>query len=177
MLGYGQFGTVREAKKLGESSDRLYAIKSICKDKVKKNLSVMKRELEILKLVDHPNVIKLYEIYEDARYIHLVTEVCRGGDVFDQIINRKVMTEDEIARIMRCMLSALNHLHSLKICHRDVKPENFLFLNKDSDGEIKLVDFGMSVKFGDDSMHTMVGTPYYVAPEVLRGIYGKECDI
>ncbi|CAG9319489.1 unnamed protein product [Blepharisma stoltei] len=179
VLGYGQFGTVREAKKLGEvHSDKTYAIKSICKDKVKMNLLTMKRELDILKLVDHPNIIKLYEIYEDARYIHLVMELCTGGDIFDYILNKQILTEDEVGRIMKCMLSAVNHLHSLKICHRDLKPENFLFVSNSQDAEIKLVDFGMSNRFGENRvLHTMVGTPYYVAPEVLKGNYGKECDV
>ncbi|CAG9320845.1 unnamed protein product [Blepharisma stoltei] len=179
VLGYGQFGTVREAKKIRDiHMEKTYAIKSICKDKVKKNLVTMKRELDILKLVDHPNIIKLYEIYEDARYIHLVMELCTGGDIFDYILNKQVLTEDEVGKIMKCMLSAVNHLHSLKIVHRDLKPENFLFASKAHDADIKLVDFGMSNKFGEDhTLHTMVGTPYYVAPEVLKGNYGKECDV
>eukprot|EP00358_Blepharisma_japonicum_P002185 CAMPEP_0202955304 /NCGR_PEP_ID=MMETSP1395-20130829/51696_1 /ASSEMBLY_ACC=CAM_ASM_000871 /TAXON_ID=5961 /ORGANISM="Blepharisma japonicum, Strain Stock R1072" /LENGTH=484 /DNA_ID=CAMNT_0049671735 /DNA_START=196 /DNA_END=1650 /DNA_ORIENTATION=+ len=156
---------------------RLYAIKSICKDHVKKNLESMKRELEILKLADHPNIVKLYEIYEDTKYIHLVMEYCSGGDLCDYLIQKEVLTEKEVSALMKQIFSAVNHLHSLKICHRDIKPENFLLANSIGEPEVKLTDFGMSVKFGDDKMKSMVGTPYFVAPEVLKGRYGKECDI
>ena len=83
---------------------------------------------------------------------------------------------------MRKILSAVKHLHELNICHRDLKPENFLFSDKGTDAEIKLIDFGLSKRFGahhDDheKMHTIVGTPYYVAPEVLKGSYGYSCDV
>lgn len=177
ILGYGQFGTVREATKNSEQTNQKYAIKSICKDHVKQNMEVMRRELDILRLADHPNIVKLWEIYEDSKYIHLVMQYCSGGDLCDYLIDHVTLTEAEVARIMKSILSAVNHLHSLRICHRDLKPENFLILNKDENADIKLTDFGMSVKFGEDKMKSMVGTPYYVAPEILRGRYGKECDI
>lgn len=183
VLGYGQFGVVREAIKIDNNhqsqsaENKKYAVKSLNKERVKRNMMILKRELEILQLVDHPNIIKLYETYEDSKYIHLVMELCTGGDILDNLISKGSIIETEVARIMQKMLSALNHLHSLKICHRDLKPENFLFATSDEDAEIKLADFGMSVKFGEDEMMTKVGTPYYVAPEILKSNYGKECDI
>ena len=78
---------------------------------------------------------------------------------------------------MRIIFSAVNHLHTVNICHRDLKPENFLLSSKKPDSEVKLADFGMSVRFSNDEMHTIVGTPYYIAPEVYMGTYGKECDV
>jgi calcium-dependent protein kinase len=83
------------------------------------------------------------------------------------------------ARIMHKACSAVNYMHRVKVCHRDLKPENFLFETKNPDSEVKIIDFGLAYKFGEEkgNMHTVVGTPYYVAPEVLRGTYGKECDV
>ncbi|CAG9316029.1 unnamed protein product [Blepharisma stoltei] len=189
IIGYGQFGTVREAVKIIKNNNRSifdrsemlkgkhYAIKSISKEKIKKGLWMLKRELEILQLVDHPNIVKLYEIFEDSKYIHMVMELCTGGDLLDYLISKGTLLETEVAQIMKSLLGAVNHLHSLKISHRDIKPENCLLVNSEPNAEIKLVDFGMSIKFGDDAMTTMVGTPYYLAPEVLKSKYGKECDV
>ena len=137
----------------------------------------MRRELELLRLVDHPNIIKTYEMYEDEKYVHIVMEELTGGDLFDHLIGRGQYTEAEAATLLKKIISAINHLHSLHICHRDIKPENFLYESPDHGADVKLIDFGLSTKFGEDSMHTVVGTPYYVAPEVLRGNYGKECDV
>lgn len=183
VIGYGQFGIVREARfkpKTGyHNTPRSFAIKSISKCKLKKSVISFRREVEILMLVDHPNTIKLYEAYEDSKYIHLVMEICLGGDVLEYLISKGTLNEEEISHMMIKMFSAVNHLHSLRICHRDLKPENFLLTSSygESEPEIKLIDFGMSIKYEDDLMHTMVGTPYYVAPEIINGIYGKECDI
>lgn len=183
VLGYGNFGTVREAIKLDIKTKtplqnhKHYAIKSISKAKLHDNLEHLKNELDILKLVDHPNIIKLYETYEDTKFIHLVTELCQGGDLYEYFLDKGSLTENEVSQIIHKGLSAVSHLHASHICHRDIKPENFIMANKNADSEIKLIDFGMSVRFSQDVMETKVGTPYYVAPEILKGNYGKECDI
>ncbi|CAG9327340.1 unnamed protein product [Blepharisma stoltei] len=180
VIGCGQFGTVREARMVGydiENNCKHFAIKSINKVRVMKNLKLMKNEISILMLVDHPNIIKLYETYEDDMYIHLVMELCTGGDLFEHLMVRGSLTELEVAQIMRKIFTAVNHLHNINICHRDIKPENFLVSSKDNDADIKMIDFGMSAKFGGEEMNTIVGTPYYLAPEVLRGSYGLECDV
>ncbi|CAG9320531.1 unnamed protein product [Blepharisma stoltei] len=188
VLGYGQFGTVREAIKISPHSKSAtaksapsnqihYAVKSISKERLQDSLDLLKNELMILQLVDHPNIIKLYETYEDAKYIHLVTELCEGGDLYEYLIDRENLSENEVTRIMQKVLSAVNHLHALHICHRDIKPENFMLTSKKEGAELKLIDFGLSVRFGEDGMDTKVGTPYFLAPEILRGGYGKECDI
>lgn len=106
-------------------------------------------------------------------------ELCEGGELFDRIIE-KGFSEKSAASIFKNMISAIIHLHQNSISHRDLKPENYLFESKEDSSEVKLIDFGLSKKFGDKGashMETMVGTPYYVAPEVLTGIYGPECDI
>ena len=178
VIGHGHFGTVREAARFDRETQS-FAVKSICKEHIKRDIYLLKREIDVLMQVDHPNIIKYYESYEDDRYIHIVMERCTGGDLLDKVSEAGVMSEDELAPLMRKIFTAVNHLHGLYICHRDLKPENVLFAAKEMSADVKLIDFGMSAKFGEESMDmtTMVGTPHYLAPEVLSAKYGKECDV
>jgi calcium-dependent protein kinase len=140
-------------------------------------------EINIMTKIDHPHVIKLFEIYEDNRYIYLVMEECCGGELFDRIIDRinsqKMFTEKETASIFKQLMSAICYCHAAGICHRDLKPENLLFLGKDNDSPLKVIDFGLSRIFqkDDQKMTTKVGTAYYVSPEVLAGNYDEKCDV
>ena len=176
-LGSGHFGVVKLGiSKLGNSLK--VAIKSVVKDRIKEELQNLQRELMILKTVDHPNIIKLYEVFEDEKCIHIVMEYCSGGELFDRLEKKGRYSEKEAANLMYKLFHAINHLHVLHIAHRDLKPENCLFINKHEDAEVKLVDFGLASKFTwDKGMKTVVGTPYYVAPEIINGNYGPECDI
>ena len=159
-------------------SQQSVAIKSISKEKIKKDLYLLRRELEVMRQIDHPNVIKYYATYEDAKYLHIVMELCTGGDLLDKLLSVGTLTEAQVANIMRSLLLAVNYLHGMGICHRDLKPENFLFESGNPEAPIKLIDFGMAIKLGNVSdMNSLVGTPYYLAPEVLRGNYGMHCDI
>lgn len=180
IIGYGVFGTVREAKKISGSTCsntfKTFAIKSIVKTKIERKLELLRRELDILKAVDHPNIIRLFEVYEDKKYMHLVMEHCKGGDLLDHFLKKGQLQEQEVLSITHKALSAINYLHNLNICHRDIKPENFLLLTEDSE-ELKLVDFGMSNFVKNDNLCTFAGTPYYIAPEIIQGSYGKECDV
>mmetsp|Transcript_36250 Transcript_36250/g.53154 ORF Transcript_36250/g.53154 Transcript_36250/m.53154 type:complete len:560 (-) Transcript_36250:497-2176(-) len=181
-LGHGHYGVVRKC--MNRETKEWYAIKSIRKNKVSK-VDVLRREITILGEVDHPNIIKLVEIHEDVKYLHLVTELCCGGELFDRIIAKTQsdeghFSEKDAANIIRSILDAIRYCHDVKnIVHRDLKPENFLFLTEADDSPIKIIDFGLSRhdnhNFG--IMKTKVGTPYYVAPEVLRREYTKSCDI
>ena len=132
---------------------------------------------------DHPNIIKLYEVYEDNRYIYLIMECCSGGELFDRILDRinskNLYTEKQACHIFKQMVSAICYCHSQKICHRDLKPENLLFLNSSEDSPLKVIDFGLSKIFTKDNhkMTTKVGTAYYVSPEVLAGDYDEKCDV
>jgi len=179
VIGGGHFGTVRLAYKKNIEPKRLYAIKSISKKNInEKDLEEMIKEVEILSTLDHPNIIKFMETYNDEYYFHIVMEVAKGKDVFDKIIEEGVLTEDTVAHITYKVLSALVYCHSKGICHRDIKPENILFEHESNEGEIKLIDFGLSRKYNDqEKMQTVLGTPYYVAPEVLQGSYNEKCDI
>ena len=142
VLGSGHFGNVRRAHPKSNRNQKV-AIKSIDKRKLKKakDQQMLKRELEILQTVDHPNIIKLYESFEDPKYLHIVMELCSGGELFERIVEKGRYTEKEASIIMRSILRSVNHLHKNGIAHRDLKPENFLFLSRDEDSELKLVDF------------------------------------
>lgn len=102
------------------------------------------QEIEILQTLDHPHVLKLYEYFEDSRNVYLVTEICRGGELFDRIIEAEFFSEKVAARIFRQILMSLNYCHNQGIAHRDLKPENFLFETKDADSDLKIIDFGLS---------------------------------
>ena len=136
--------------------------------------------MDILKNTHHPNIIKFKEAYQDMKYYHIVTEYCSGGDLFDMIIKKQKFREDDAhcIKLIRGLLGALRHLHDKEIAHRDIKPENLMFENDEGDAEIKLIDFGLSKHISaDKKLCTRVGTPYYVATEVLSGYYGIECDM
>ena len=179
LIGGGHFGTVRLAHRLSDPKIK-YAIKSVLRSKIKQDVKSLEEELEILCQVDHPNIIKFHESYCDYRYLHIVMELATGGELFEKIVESQKFTEEKAALIMEKMLSAIKHLHQLAICHRDLKPENFLFADNSPHAEIKLIDFGLSKRFGtfnSNKLSTIVGTPYYIAPEVLKGSYDKSCDI
>jgi calcium-dependent protein kinase len=103
-----------------------------------------------MKLVDHPNIVKLYEFFEDSDNFYLVTELCSGGPLFDEIIKKESFSENEAANIMQQLLSAIAHCHLRKIVHRDVKPENLLIDVNEKDStkyNVKIIDFGISCSF------------------------------
>jgi calcium-dependent protein kinase len=174
-VGEGSYGIVRIARRLYDGVKR--AIKIIPKSRVHRP-EVLIREITILKQVDHPNIVKLYETYEDNRYIYLVMELMEGGELFDRIIEKGHFTEEEAARLFQQMLSAINYLHKHKIAHRDLKPENFLFASDSFNSPLKLIDFGFAKNLRTERfMTTKAGTAYYISPEVLTGIYTEKCDI
>lgn len=176
-LGTGQFGSVRIATRLTEP-DKKYAIKSIKRWSSEDYIRQLEKEFWILKDVDHPNIIKFYECYQDQKYFHFVIEYWEGGELFNMITKKGSITEQYAARIIRKTTSAIAHLHDKNICHRDLKPENIMFKDTSPDSEIKLIDFGLSTYTIEDRvMKTKVGTPYYVAPEVLEGEYQKSWDM
>ena len=181
-IGHGHYGVVRKC--MDRETKKWFAIKSIRKSKVGK-VDILKREVALLKECDHPNIIVLVEVHEDQKYLHLITELCTGGELFDRIIEKTQsdeghFSERDAAELVRCILDAIAYCHDQKgIVHRDLKPENFLFSSREENAAIKIIDFGLSRH--DDMqkgiMNTKVGTPYYVAPEVLNREYTKSCDI
>jgi calcium-dependent protein kinase len=179
VLGGGHFGTVRVSYKRDVEPKKYFAIKSISKKNLtKKDLEDLMREVEIISSLDHPNIIKFYETYHDEFYFHIVMELCKGKEVFDKIIEEGNISEHKVLQIIYKVLHAINYCHKAGITHRDLKPENILFETSDIEAEIKLIDFGLSRKYDiKEKMHTILGTPYYVAPEVLKGDYDERCDV
>lgn len=179
MLGAGNFGKVFLAQSTADSEFKV-AIKTIQKKRLLDKIEVLKDEINILSSLDHPNIVKYYETYESPNYLYLVMEYCHGGELFKKLTeNGEDFTEQKAARIMKSLFLAVNHLHSKGIAHRDLKPENVMY---GSDERVKIIDFGLSKLTVQNNgglngnLKTLVGTPYYVAPEVLEGDYSKECD-
>lgn len=178
VLGSGAFGKVFLATSVADQNFKV-AIKVISKKKLDQDIEQLIDEINILKGLDHPNIIKYYETYENNKYMYIVMEYCPGGELFDFIAQKGkdsegTFKESEAAEIMKKLLKAINHCHSKKIAHRDIKPENIMM---GVDGDIKLIDFGLSKQMKNKKMKTIVGTPYYIAPEVLEGKYNVKCDI
>lgn len=176
-LGEGSFGTVYRAKHKLTHAER--AIKSIDIRSVKNPIR-FESEIGIAKQLDHPNVVRLFETFRDARKIYLVMELCTGGELFDRIVDEAPTGFDEVkaAKYIRQILASLAYLHAQSFAHRDVKPENFLFVSEAADASLKIIDFGLACRFKPgEPMSTKAGTAYYVAPEVLKGSYNHKCDI
>mmetsp|Transcript_29895 Transcript_29895/g.82077 ORF Transcript_29895/g.82077 Transcript_29895/m.82077 type:complete len:499 (-) Transcript_29895:275-1771(-) len=175
-LGEGSYGAVCKAKNKATGCTR--AVKTINKAKMK-NLARFKTEIDLMKRMDHPNILKLYETFEDTKNIYLIMELCVGGELFDRIIDAGRFTEKQAALVMQQIIRGIHYMHSIHVCHRDLKPENFLFETKDAieDTGLKIIDFGLSCEFKPGQyMKTKAGTPFYVAPEVLAGKYDEKSD-
>jgi calcium-dependent protein kinase len=180
VLGSGVSGLVRLAKHIATGVK--YAVKCLDLGLVgtKAGLEQLREEIFIMCQLDHPNIVRLEEVYESHSEIYLVQELCLGGELFDRLDEQPDYhyTESECARLVKQMLSAVRYLHSKGIIHRDLKLENFLFSSTATDSELKMIDFGLSKHFRFGEVHhEAVGTPYTVAPEVIRGTYDERCDI
>ncbi|XP_052198562.1 calcium-dependent protein kinase 20-like [Diospyros lotus] len=178
-LGQGQFGTTFLC--VEKATGKEFACKSIAKRKLttEEDVEDVRREIHIMHhLAGHPNVISIVGAYEDAVAVHVIMELCAGGELFDRIIQRGHYTERKAAELARIIVGVVETCHSLGVMHRDLKPENFLFVNQQEESLLKTIDFGLSVFFRPgETFSDVVGSPYYVAPEVLRKNYGQECDV
>ncbi|OMJ80209.1 hypothetical protein SteCoe_19570 [Stentor coeruleus] len=178
-LGAGSFGFVRAG--ISKANGEKRAIKSINKKKISDDMKERSKffsEVDILMRMDHPNIVQLYEFFEDENYYHLVTEFVIGGELLDFIIKEKCLSEPVAASFMKQLLSGISYCHENNIVHRDLKPENLLLDRRSSDAVLKIIDFGTSQIFKrNESMTHKYGTVLYVAPEVLEGSYDEKCDI
>ncbi|TKW17330.1 hypothetical protein SEVIR_5G359200v4 [Setaria viridis] len=178
-LGRGQFGVTSLCthKATGER----FACKTIAKRKLstKEDVEDVRREVQIMyHLAGQPNIVELKGAYEDKQSVHLVMELCAGGELFDRIIAKGKYTERAAASLLRTIVEIVHTCHSLGVIHRDLKPENFLLLSKDEHAPLKATDFGLSVFFKQGEVFKdIVGSAYYIAPEVLKRNYGPEADI
>jgi calcium-dependent protein kinase len=193
-IGEGSYGKIYKVK--NKQSGDIRAMKQILKSKIP-DINKFQNEIKILAMVDHPNIVRLFEVIEDDKYFNLFQELCTGGE-----LSRKIQTtqlkEKEIARIFNEIMSAVAYCHEKGIVHRDLKLENILFASESPDSPVKIIDFGFSVllgknnlnkdknnndngnnlkKFGFKRMKSKVGTLYYISPEIIKGNYDEKCDI
>lgn len=184
-LGEGAYGVVLKAR--DRETGELRAIKKLDRSKIK-NPKRFRNELTALRTLDHPHIIKLFEIFEDDDNIYLVQEFCSGGELFDQIAAKDHFDENYAAKIFEQILKALWYWHKNQICHRDLKPENFMFTSStdEENATVKLIDFGLARSFFQISdtgekallrMQTKAGTAFFMAPEVIKGNYSSSCDM
>lgn len=178
VIGRGAFSVVREG--IRKATGKKYAIKCISKNLIdKKELALLEREIDIMKKLQHPNIIQLMEVIDTPDTLYLVLEFASGGELFDAIVNRGSYSESDAANICLQILEAIKYVHDHGIAHRDLKPENLLLANEPGEKDkIKIADFGLSKDFGQEQLQTSCGTPDYVAPEVLMGEqYDEAVDI
>jgi calcium-dependent protein kinase len=182
-IGTGHFGSVRTAFKKDITSlpnPTLFAIKSInLKNVNEKDIIEITREIDNLSVLKHPNIIHFYETYFDNRYFHIVMQLCKGNDLYEKIQSNIMLPEHKVKCIIFKLLHAIAYCHSKNIVHRDLKPENILFENDNDDDDVMITDFGLSKQLSHEQeiLSSMVGTPYYMAPEVLKCSYSCKCDI
>ena len=185
-LGQGAFGIVYKVK--NKITKQKYACKKIPKFNIKskEDFEKLQKEITLLSKLDHPNIAKIYEAYEDETSIYIIMEYCKGGELYKKMINLlekgELLTEESIAIILQQVISVISYCHSQNICHRDIKPENILLINDSNDfnNNIKVIDFGLSIYFKNginQKMKNSVGTIFYAAPEVIEGNYNEKCDI
>lgn len=179
-LGRGSFGTVKEARSTYD--DTKYAIKIIEKSRLTpEDEECVFDEIDILKSLHHPNIVRLYNVFNEVDAVFLVTELVVGGELFDRVVLKTNYTEKEARDTCKIILEAVAFCHSKNISHRDLKPENLLLKSHESDSEVKIADFGFAKQVDPlkpNSLTTQCGTPEYVAPEVIAAIkYGLKADM
>ncbi|KAK9472491.1 kinase-like domain-containing protein [Dipodascopsis tothii] len=178
VLGAGTYGIVKEAT-VAATGDRV-AVKVILKDSVKGNVKMIYEELDVLRRLNHPHIVKFVDWFESKEKFYLVTQLATGGELFDRICERGKYTEQDAVETVREILEAVAYLHDLNIVHRDLKPENLLYVDPSPTSELVLADFGIAktLESKDEVLTSMAGSFGYAAPEVLRGSgHGKPCDV
>ena len=179
-LGEGSFAAVYRVQ--NRITDSIRAMKIInksasCSPEDDKEIF---NEINILRTLDHPNILKIFEFYSNKESYSIVTELCSGGELFQEIVDKGPFNENYSAYVMFQILSAINYCHNMKIVHRDLKPENILIVDRDKNNfpRIKICDFGTSKMFEKGAIQRkLVGSSYYIAPEVLKKHYDEKCDL
>mmetsp|Transcript_12722 Transcript_12722/g.38367 ORF Transcript_12722/g.38367 Transcript_12722/m.38367 type:complete len:528 (-) Transcript_12722:1419-3002(-) len=178
-LGKGAFGIVSEVT--DKTTGQKFACKAISKARLSsaEDVDDIRKEMQILNLVsDHRNIAGLKATYEDEANVYFILELCQGGELFDRIVEEKTFSERKAAKYFRVMVEVIHHCHQLGVIHRDIKPENFLLTSRDDAAELRTADFGLSCFFRPTEVFdSIVGSAYYVAPEVLRRKYTWQADL
>ena len=200
-IGEGAYGKIYKVR--NKQSGDIRAMKQITKTKIT-DMGKFQTEIKILSMLDHPNIVRLFEVIEDDKYYNLLEELCTGGELLKRAQTRQ-LKEKDIARIFNQIMSGVAYIHGMGIVHRDLKLENILFSSEDPMSPIKIIDFGFSVfmgkanekdldknkekekdkegdntdlkKFGFKRLKSKVGTLYYISPEIIKGNYDEKCDI
>ncbi len=167
IIGEGTFATVRLA--INRQTGEKVAIKIIEKNKIshEEDKIRMKREIEVLKKLRHPNIVHLYSVIDTEEKIYLITDYIKGIELFDYIVKKKKLTENESCIFFQQIISGIEYLHKIKYVHRDIKPENLIF---DQNGYLHITDFGIAKLITKNNSHETSGTPGYMAPEVMQGL-------
>mmetsp|Transcript_11001 Transcript_11001/g.19619 ORF Transcript_11001/g.19619 Transcript_11001/m.19619 type:complete len:729 (+) Transcript_11001:54-2240(+) len=184
VLGSGSFGEVYQVR-VKQFPDKVRAVKIVERDDHHQeddeswsNSEMFRREVGLLQTLKHQNIVRFWDVYEDVHFLYVVMDLCRGGEVFDMVLKQKRFTEDNAATIGTQMLSAIAYIHSKEIMHRDIKAENFLLANDSPTSVVKMIDFGMAIKFKKGEMYSeMCGSPHYLAPELIGQRYEKAVDM
>ena len=176
-LGEGSFGEVWQVrhKLLGKD----FALKIIEKSPYSNTKQII-NEINILKTLDHPNILKILEFHLDKDKFYIVTDYCPEGELFNEIQKKTKFTERETSFVIYQILQSVRYCHKMRVLHRDIKPENIMITNREANGllHVKLIDFGTAKIFEEgNKQKAIVGSSYYIAPEVIRGKYGEECDL
>ena len=175
-LGDGSYGQVKLV--LNRTTNIKRAAKTIILRSPGSNSDIIASEINILKRLDHPNIVRVFEVISNERSINIIMELCTGGELFERIKKMKRFTENIAATYIADIVSAIKYCHGLNIVHRDIKPENILFENQREDARLKIIDFGTSIVFKPrEKLNTIIGTSFYVAPEVLKNNYDEKCDV
>jgi len=177
-LGEGTYGAVSKCVQKGVPGGRPRAVKAMSKRSTQPDQ--VGREVEVMRALDHPNVVRLYETFQDHSYVYLVMELCDGGELLDAITSAEFFTEVQAASVMQQVVRGVNYMHQHFVCHRDLKPENFLLQAPGpiESVTIKIIDFGLACMFQKGTkMRSRVGSPYYMCPEVLNKEYDQSCDL
>jgi calcium-dependent protein kinase len=169
----GQTGTVRKAvHKLTKQSRAVKIIK-----KQEQDAGKFHNEVNMLSKMSHPNIVQIYEFFEDKTNFYIISEFCAGGELFEKITEKGMFGEKDAAYIVKQILSAVCYLHNNNVVHRDIKPENILLEDKSDRPIIKLIDFGLARYNGGSKVKKITGSPYYLSPEAIKGIYDQKSDI
>lgn len=176
-LGSGSYGEVR--KVIHKLTGQERAVKLFIKaENDEKTYFKVKKEIEVLKSLHHPSIIKIYEFFEDDKRIYIILEKCDGGELFDMITQNKFLGENVAAIVSKQIFSAAAYMHSQNIVHRDLKPENILLEETHDYLNLKIIDFGTACRYSIGSpLNEIVGSPFYLSPEVVNNSYGLECDV
>lgn len=179
IIGKGAFGIVVEGSKR-EGAQEKVAIKIIkLENRPLSQIASIRGEIDALRSLNHPNIVKLHDYYETPAGFHICMEIVKGGELFDRISQKIFYCEKDARDLVATLISVVKHCHDNNIVHRDIKAENLLMVSDDDDADVKLVDFGFAVKVDGNTLEGVLGTPEYMAPEIwtTKSKYGAPVDM